>query len=147
MENLEIKKMNLNDLDSIKDILISDFDDFWNYNVLKDELQSDNSTYLVAKINSNIVGFAGIKVVLDEADIMNVIVKKNFRNQGIGALLLDNIISHCSELEIKKINLEVSSDNLTAIHLYKKFGFEQVGNRKNYYSSEADAILMSLILT
>lgn len=143
MENLNISKMTLDDLNSIKDVLISDFDDFWNYNILKEELQNENSKYLVAKINSNIVGFAGIKLILDEADIMNIVVRKDMRNQGIGTSLLKNLIKLCSEFDVKRINLEVSSDNFTAIHLYERFGFKQVGNRNDYYSSGSDAILMS----
>ena len=79
--NFEIDYMCVNDLEHIKDILESDFDDFWNYNVFKSELENSNSTYFVAKSNYEIVGFAGILVVLDEADITNIVVKKDFRGK------------------------------------------------------------------
>ena len=86
--NIEIDKMSLSDLIEIKDILLTDFDDFWNYNILEQEIKSANSHYLVAKKGKEIVGFAGIKVVLENADIMNIVVKQNYRNQGIGSSLL-----------------------------------------------------------
>ncbi len=89
--NIKITPMTLSDVDTIKNNLISDFDNFWTYQILKEELKSKNSSYLVAKMNDKIVGFAGIKVILDEADIMNIVIKKNYRNQGIGTLSLIHI--------------------------------------------------------
>lgn len=139
--NIKITPMTLTDLDYIKDNLISDFDDFWTYQILKEELESKNSSYLVAKINNEIVGFAGIKVILDEADIMNIVTKKTYRDQGIGTLLLENLISLSKKLNLKSLSLEVSEENLPAIHLYKKFGFEYLGVRKNYYQDKNGYIM------
>ena len=138
---IEIYKMSLNDLENIKEFLITDFDDFWNYSILKDELSNANSYYLVAKLDNEILGFAGIKYVLNDADIMNIVVKKSKRKSGIGSLLLKNIIELCKKLNISTLFLEVNEKNLPAISLYKKFGFEEVGFRKNYYK-ENNAIVM-----
>ncbi len=79
LNNFKIDYMNLNDLENIKTILETDFDDFWNYNIFKSELENSNSIYFVAKLNEQIVGFTGILSVLDEADITNIVVKKSFR--------------------------------------------------------------------
>ena len=81
--------MTLEDLEIIKDTLIYDYDNFWNFNIFKEELQNNNSKYLVAKINNEIVGFAGIKIILDSADIMNIVTKKTFRNKGIRNLTFE----------------------------------------------------------
>ena len=144
--DFEISKMSIEDLKSIKDILSSNFDNFWSYDVLEDELECDNSYVIVAKNSENIiVGFAGLKVILDEANIMNIVVKKDFRNCGIGAILLKNIIKKARKLEIKKIYLEVNDTNLPAINLYKKFNFKQIGIRKKYYGNN-NGILMDLSL-
>lgn len=126
--------MNMSDLEEIKDILVSDFDDFWTYSILKDELNCSSSHYIVAKSNNEIVGFCGIKVVLDSADIMNIVVKKDFRNLGIGTALLNEIIALCSSLNLSSITLEVRKDNEYAISLYKNFDFETLGVRKKYYN-------------
>ncbi len=142
MNNIKIEEMNLSHLEIIKNILTSEFDDFWNYNVLKEELENKNSKYLIAKIDNEIIGFAGIKIILDEADIMNIVVKKNFRNNGIGSLLLKNLIKLSIDLNISSISLEVDETNIVAINLYKKFDFKEIGNRKNYYKNN-NAILMS----
>ena len=140
--SFDIDYMNLSDLEDIKDILTSDFDDFWNYSILKDELNSKNSIYFVAKANQNIVGFAGMKIILDEAEIMNIVAKKDFRNQGIGKLLLNRIILEAKNKKLKKLHLEVNENNKIAIHIYESFGFIQDGKRKNYYNDK-NAILMS----
>ena len=87
--NIKIEAMTLEDLEIIKDSLISDYDNFWNYNIFKEELQNNNSKYLVAKINNEIVGFAGIKIILDSVDIMNIVTKKTFRNKGIRNLTFE----------------------------------------------------------
>ena len=135
------KKMNLQDLEKIKDILFSDFDDFWSYEVLREELLSDSSLYIVAKKQNEIIGFAGIKIIIDEADIMNIVVKKSYRNNGIGSLLLENLILISNKKNLNFINLEVDCKNTIAINLYKKFGFEEISLRKNYYKNN-DAMIM-----
>lgn len=146
MSNFIISKMSIKDLDSIKDIL-SDFDDFWNYEVLKDELTSPSSMYIVAKNEDNvIVGFAGIKIIFNEAEIMNIVTKKDVRNQGIGTLLLEELINFCKTNKFNLINLEVNVKNTIAINLYKKYNFNEVGLRKKYYNNTDDALLFTLKL-
>ena len=143
---VQITEMSLFDLENIKDILISDFDDFWNYNILKEELESSNSKYIIAKTNDGeIIGFAGIKIILDNADIMNIVVKKSWRNQGVGNLLLSNLISICKISNLSSLSLEVNEDNLPAIHLYEKVGFKKIGLRKNYYNWK-DGIIMQYLM-
>ena len=139
--NIKITPMTLTDVNTIKNNLISDFDNFWTYQILKEELESENSSYLIARMNDEIIGFAGIKVVLDEADIMNIVIKKNYRNQGIGTLLLESLISLAKRLNLNSLSLEVSEENLPAIHLYQKFGFESLGFRKNYYQDKNGIIM------
>ena len=142
--NLKLSKMSIEDLKSIKNILASDFDNFWSYDVLEEELECDNSYVIVAKADENtIVGFAGLKVILDEADIMNIVVKKDFRHNGIGSVLLENLINYSKDLNLKTITLEVNENNLSAIRLYDKFSFDKLGIRKNYYDGKSDAIIMS----
>ena len=140
--NVIISNMEIQDLNLIANNLETDFDDFWNYNVFKEELTNEISKYLVAKINNQIVGFAGIIPVLDEADISNIVVNKNFRNQKIGSSLLEALIDLAISFNIKIINLEVRKSNVPAIKLYEKYGFEVCGIRKNYYNNTEDAILM-----
>lgn len=142
--DFKISKMTIEDLKSIKNILASDFDNFWSFDVLEDELECDNSYVIVAKNTDNtIVGFAGLKTILDEADIMNIVVKKDFRHNGIGSILLENLINYSKNTNMKTLTLEVNENNLSAIRLYDKFSFDKLGIRKKYYNGESDAIIMS----
>lgn len=80
MDNLILSLMTLQDLDNISQNLQTDFDDFWNYNTFKSELENENSTYIVAKINNEIVGFGGIWNSSCDIHITNLVTKKNKRN-------------------------------------------------------------------
>ena len=135
--------MMLNDLEQIKNNLQTDFDDFWNFEIFKEELANTNSMYLVLKYENEIVSFGGIKIILDEADIMNIVTKKDKRNQGFAKFLLNELITIAEEQNCKTITLEVDENNLPAINLYKDFDFKEVGKRKNYYKNGNTAILMT----
>lgn len=141
--SIHIKEMTITDLEEIKDILYSDFDDFWTYSILKEEIESKNSYFVVGKNDSNeIVGFAGIKVIIDEADIMNIVTRRDFRQMGVASSLLEYLIDYAKSINLKKITLEVNENNLSAIHLYDKFNFDNIGIRKKYYNGVSDAIIM-----
>ena len=142
--NYLISEMKIEDLENIKDILETDFDEFWNYETLKEELESNFSKYFIAKQNDNIVGLAGLKIILDEADLMNIVTKKCCRHEGIASNIMDKLIEYCKQEKIKCINLEVNIQNSIAINFYKKYNFKEVGLRKKYYDNTYDAILMKL---
>ena len=86
---------------------------------------SDSSLYIVAKKQNEIIGFAGIKIIIDEADIMNIVVKKSYRNNGIGSLLLENLILISNKKNLNFINLEVDFKNTIAINLYKNLDLKK----------------------
>lgn len=144
--NLVISKMTISDLNSIADNLSSDFDDFWNLQIFKNELVNNNSYYLVAKINDEIVGFGGIWQAFDTIHITNIVTKKNNRNKGIASLILEKLIEIAKKRDINNITLEVRKSNIPAFNLYSKYNFENIGIRKNYYGGIEDAIIMTLVL-
>ena len=142
--DIEIRKMTLDDLKQIEKNLESEFDDFWSVSLFKQELINQNSYYSVALLNNEIIGFAGYMLILDEADITNIVVRKDLRNQGIGTKLLANLLDLIEPLDkIEFITLEVNENNTPAIKLYKNFGFIQEGIRKNYYKDHQNALILS----
>lgn len=144
MNELIISKMTLSDFNTLSDILISDFDDFWNENILKSELQNPFSIYIMAKLESKIVGFAGMIDTIDQMEITNIVVKKDYRKNGIGNILLNRLISLAKENKKSEIILEVNENNISAIKLYEKNGFKKCGLRKRYYNNTDNAIIMNL---
>lgn len=146
ISKIEICSMTISDLNSIKDILESDFDDFWNFKIFEEELVNNNSIYLVLKYDNEIISFGGVKIILDEANLMNIVTKKSKRQQGFSNFILNELIDVSKENNCNTITLEVNENNFPAICLYKKFNFKEVGKRKNYYKNGDTAILMTLDL-
>ena len=92
-----------------------------------------------------IIGFAGIWLMLKEAHIIAIAVRNNYRRIGIGEGLLISIIDLATQLNANTVSLEVRASNETAQALYKKYGFQPVGRRHNYYSDNCeDALLMKI---
>ena len=142
-DKISISIMKQTDLEEIKDILITDFDDFWKYEIFKEELANTNTKYLVLRYNNEIICFGGIKIILDEANLMNIVTKKIYRHQGLGSILLEKLITLAKENNCTSITLEVNENNLPAINLYNKYSFKEVGKRKKYYQNGDSAILMT----
>jgi len=141
---LIFSKMNLDDFNKIAPILQSDFDDFWNENILESELENINSYYIIAKENNDIIGFGGLWKSVDDIHITNIVIKKDSRKQGFGTAILAELINQSKIFGYNIVTLEVNENNLPAISLYKKFGFKEVGIRKRYYNNIDNAIIMNL---
>lgn len=97
-----------------------------------------NETIYIYKENNINKGFIHIQNGLDIIDLLNIIVKSEYQNQGIGSVLLKYIIDNKQD---KKIMLEVRSKNINAIKLYQKYDFKIINIRKNYYKDD-NAIIM-----
>ncbi len=95
-------------------------------------------------ISENIVGFTGFWMMLQEAHIIAIGVRNGYRRLGIGEGLLIATIELAQILNANVVTLEVRASNEIAQELYKKYGFQVVGRRLRYYSSDGeDAIIMS----
>ncbi len=139
---MNIVEMKKEYLDTLLDEL-KEYDEFWNEKILMDEFQNENSEYFVLVNEEKIIGFAGLWFNIDEAHIMNIAVKNEYRKKGFGTKLLEFLIIKAKEKNKTCITLEVRDDNIPAILLYEKFNFEKIGIRKKYYNAENDAIIMT----
>ncbi|MBL8055873.1 MAG: ribosomal protein S18-alanine N-acetyltransferase [Anaerolineales bacterium] len=90
-----------------------------------------------------VVGYAGLWLVVDEAHINTLAVHPEWRGHGIGEQLLVALLAHARAHQALTATLEVRVRNLTAQHLYRKYGFEEVGRRPRYYRDGEDALLMT----
>lgn len=142
--NLQIVNMNEEHVNFLVNHL-NEFDDFWNEKILMDEFSNKNSKYFVIINDLQLLGFGGIWFNIDEAHVMNIAIKKDFRRKHLGFKLLEYLIEFAKNSGKICITLEVNENNLPAIELYKKTGFNIVGRRKKYYDNEFDAIIMTKI--
>ena len=140
--DFQISEMTFEDLGNLEKTLEKDFDDFWNNETLKSEIESEVCKVYVLKNGDLILGFASMSIVLDEAEIRNIVIKKRFRDEKLSLFLMTILIDSAIKSNCKKIHLEVNENNVIARRLYKKFGFDVVGSRKNYYNN-GNAVLMT----
>ena len=116
----------------------------WSEAMLEDALFDPQASFIVAEDEEgNILGYAGLHVILDEGYIDNVAVERDARRHGVASALLD-VFCRFGAAKLAFLTLEVRASNAPAIALYRKHGFEEAGRRKNYYTKPAeDAIIMT----
>ena len=131
--------MDSDNVSGVAELEKQNFSDGWSETALREELDNPYAMYLVAiDEDSNVVGAAGYIQSMDEADIMNVSVLESVRRQGIASKLLTRLIDIGKERGINAFTLEVREANTSARALYEKFGFENAGVRKDFYTNPAD---------
>lgn len=142
--NITIEKMTKEHLDQIRNILITEFDEFWTANVLEKELENPLSDYIVAINGNEVVGYAGLWQPCDEGHITNIVTKLDKRGNKIASKMLEELIELAKRKNLESVTLEVNVHNEIAINLYKKYNFEVIGKRTKYYYNSDDALIMTL---
>ena len=112
--------------------------------MLENALFDDNASFIVAEdTEGNVIGYAGLHVVLDEGYIDNIAVEEAARRHGVASALLD-VYCRFAAVNLAFLTLEVRKSNAPAIALYEKHGFQQAGLRKGYYQHpREDALIMT----
>ncbi len=116
----------------------------WNEAMLEEELYNDTASFIVAqRDDGEVLGYAGLHVILDEGYIDNVAVRPEYRRQGVADRLLD-VFCRFGQAHLAFLTLEVRPSNTAAVALYEKHGFREAGRRKNYYENPTeDALLLT----
>ena len=119
-------------------------DDAWSARTWWSELAGrPQRVYFVAQDDDTVVGYAGLSVAGDVADVMTIAVAPAAQGTGVGRLLLDELVAQATAAEVSAVLLEVRSDNDPARKLYEHNGFEQIGVRRRYYQpGDIDALVM-----
>ncbi len=132
-----LEKMGEKHIDAVAELEIECFSQPWSANALKEELDNENSHFLVA-VSDGVAGYIGVQEICGEAYITNVAVFKKYRKMGIGRLLLRAACDGAKGRGCEFITLEVRQSNEPAIALYESEGFEVAGVRKNFYSNPTE---------
>jgi ribosomal-protein-alanine N-acetyltransferase len=115
----------------------------WSRSSFEFEIKENlKAIYLVADYKGKIIGYGGIWIILDEGHITNIAVHPDFRNMGIGAKLLTDLIELSERRGANKQTLEVRVSNYPAISLYNKLGFKTAGKREKYYEDNGEDALI-----
>ena len=143
MNDYVIRRMVMDDVDGVYAIELSSFPKPWTRGDFVKEMTTNTcARYLVAEKAGEIIGFAGAWIVMDEAHITNIAVKKEFRGQGIGRALTAGLLQYAANLGVVYAVLEVRRSNAAAQKLYKSLNFEYVGTRKKYYEDNGEDALL-----
>ena len=119
----------------------------WSKNQWANEFKKEGTKVFGLFSLNLVIGICVFHVVLDEAQINYFAVNEEFRKKGFGSYLMKYLIEYCEKLNIKKLFLEVSKNNLIAEKFYSSFNFSTGGMRKNYYRDGSDALLKEKKLT
>lgn len=142
----DIIPMTADHLDQVAELEKLCFSDPWSRRMLAEHLENECAATLVALgEDGTVLGYAGLLVVLDEGYITNVAVRSEYRRQGIAGELLGVFRRFAEGSKLAFLTLEVRESNAAARALYAKYGYKEVGVRKNYYEHpKENAIIMTL---
>ena len=143
---INIVPMNADHLEELEKLERICFSRPWSRKMLSEELENDCAAFLVAEEpeTNRVLGYAGVLVMADEGYITNVAVFPEYRRQGIAAQIIKVFCDFAQGNHLAFLTLEVRPTNTAAIELYRSFGFEEVGRRKNYYDlPKEDALILT----
>ena len=135
-----IRPMTLDDIDAAVALEAMSQPRPWSEQVFRDELESGNRTYLVAE-EDDLVGFGGVMVIGDEAHVTNLLVTGDYRERGVGRVLMTSLIEAAVASGARHLTLEVRKENKAARALYARLGLVPVGVRPRYYGDD-DALIL-----
>lgn len=119
------------------------FPEPWPETLFLKEMDQRGSYFVVFRLNSEMIGYGGFWLVMDEVHITNIAVHPLYRRQGYGSMILQHLVDAAVSRGAIMATLEVRETNLVALNLYRKFGFRHVATHKAYYANtDEDAVVM-----
>jgi ribosomal-protein-alanine N-acetyltransferase len=144
MSEIQIRRMKVDDVDEVFNVESRSFPTPWARDTFEGEiLENDLAYYLVLVVGEQVIGYAGMWLILDEAHVTNIAILPEYRANGLGEKLVAALVEHAKAKGAASMTLEVRVSNLVARHLYDKLGFESCGLRRQYYAdTQEDALIM-----
>jgi [ribosomal protein S18]-alanine N-acetyltransferase len=146
--DLLIRRMRPSDLPRVMEIELVCFTMPWSEATFRGLLRRTDADLLIAEQGGDIAGYAAFWAVLDQGELGNVSVAPGWRRRGIGQKLVNAVLTRAADRGVREVFLEVRVSNVGAQKLYHRYGFEEVGRRRNYYLEPVeDALVMRRELT
>lgn len=155
---LQLRPMQTDDLDEIMQIEPNIYSHPWTRGNFSDSLNSGYSAWVleeqILENKSEMIGYALMMMVMDEAHLLNLSIAKAHQKQGLGRYLLEHMLKIAKTHKAANLFLEVRPSNISAIALYENMGFCEMAVRRGYYPADPtifktgreDAVLMGLAL-
>lgn len=118
--------------------------DAWSRTAMSEELRGSGGPRgcLVAVSGETVVGYAVLRTTADVADLLRIGVTPASQRAGIGSALVSAVVQRSRAAGCGRLLLEVASDNVAAMSLYRLRGFESIAVRPRYYADASDALVM-----
>ncbi len=140
---INFREMLPEDADEVAEVEKKSFPVPWSRESFWREASNENTLYLLILNDDEIIGYAGTWISFEEAQITNVAVVPEYRGNGNGRALMEELIRRVKEKGVTAMTLEVRPSNAVALGLYESLGFKDCGRRPKYYSDNGeDAIIM-----
>ena len=108
--------------------------------------QNACARYIALREDGDVLAYAGMWFLMDEAHVTNVAVREGARGRGLGEEIMRALMQLAADCGMRWMSLECRRSNLVAQNLYHKLGFVDVGYRKRYYEdNQEDALVMALL--
>lgn len=147
--SVSFRPMTLQDIEAVFCIEQQAYPFPWSKRIFEQSVSS-NKYCVVMEQEKEILGYAIVSYVVGEAELLNICITPSHQAKGYGHTLLNHIIESATNSGNSDMYLEVRASNVSAIHVYEKAGFHEIGHRKGYYPADSgreDAILMALPLS
>lgn len=135
------------DLDAVLRVECAAFSHPWTRGIFLDGLKSYDCWLMFE--GEQQVGHGVINVIIDEAHLLNITIAPQSQGRGLGLLLLEHLMRRACELKAGECFLEVRASNQSAYRLYERYGFNEIGRRRDYYPAAGgreDALVMACTL-
>ncbi|NEP90706.1 MAG: ribosomal protein S18-alanine N-acetyltransferase [Okeania sp. SIO2C2] len=166
MAIITIQPMSPKHISSVVELDRLCFGGLWNFQGYQQELESPNSDLLILVISQmneemkrevtfkssnskselinhqSIIGIGCLWAILEEAHITILGIHPHYQRLGLGQLLLYSLMRSAWDRELERATLEVAASNTSALSLYHKFGFQDVGRRRGYYQQTGEDALI-----
>ena len=140
---IHFRRMLPEDADAVAEVEKKCFSVPWSRESFWREASNENTVYLLAMNDDEIIGYAGTWISFEEAQITNVAIAPKYRGWGYGRALMESLIGEVKKMGVTAMTLEVRPSNTVALKLYESFGFKDCGRRPGYYTNpKEDAIIM-----
>ncbi|WMT87078.1 ribosomal protein S18-alanine N-acetyltransferase [Pelagibacterium sp. 26DY04] len=102
--------------------------------------------YVAVDAKRTVFGFAILRLAEDESELLTIAVDPKKRGKGLGRALLSAAFADLAMSPVRTIFLEVDETNASAIALYRRFGFAEIGKRKGYYPKPDGSAATALVM-
>lgn len=140
INNYSIREAGVEDVLLVSEIESDSDNDIYSPNLIRSAIEDRYTNNFLIFENNVALGYLSANMIFEDCNLIKIVVKKEYRRQGVARCLIDYLKKIIKNLDVKKIYLEVRCDNTPAVKLYEKCDFKLSGVRKGYYNG-VDALI------